>query len=463
VTSWRNAVVASALCACNSGEARPQLLIHVDTDAALTGHVLGDEEYSSEIAVDTLRVDLLGSGAAASTEVFLAPEAANWPLSFGVVTPEGREGEHVLVRLRLYRASLARLEETGGVVQPRPLPEASIDRVLDLELPAEGVVDRQVTLALSCWGVVPSFGDSPLTCVDGGRRDAAAATGVSSEPGDGTLAGSSPLARSEPCLGAPVNDSLCVDGGTFLLGDTRVVGLEDVFNADGVPVRAVHLKPFWLDRTEVTVGEVRPLAGLLTTPPPGLFDVDDEDYERCTWLGEDDPTHDALPLTCVEWSTAREVCQLRGGDLPTEAQWEYAASGRGQGRRYPWGDAQATCCTASLDRVFTCGGTGPDPVGAHTQGCEHVDVTRDDVLDMGGNVIEWTRDAFVPYGDGCWAGVGLIEEPFCDEDAQVRSTRGADWTAGLGAPLAAWRHSSPLPGSLTGFRCSYEDVVDASP
>ena len=76
-----------------------------------------------------------------------------------------------------------------------------------------------------------------------------------------------------------------------------------------------------LDRTELTVGMLRKLgvaalgAEEAPTAPDGTTDL-----STCTWRGFDDATNDALPLNCVSWKTALQICRARGGSLPTEAQ-----------------------------------------------------------------------------------------------------------------------------------------------
>jgi formylglycine-generating enzyme required for sulfatase activity len=167
-----------------------------------------------------------------------------------------------------------------------------------------------------------------------------------------------------------------------------------------------------------------------------------------------------MPLNCIGWYAASALCQFLGGDLPTHAEWEYAATSAGHDHKtqYPWGDDAPDCDRAVWGRApfQMCGGDlGPanvnDPPWAQN------DVTPLGVVGLGGNVGEWTRDSFRGYADACWwtrplRGVG------CDEvNAPLRSMRGGSYdvpyTPGL---LAADMLGQPVsyPVGSFGVRCA---------
>jgi iron(II)-dependent oxidoreductase len=112
-----------------------------------------------------------------------------------------------------------------------------------------------------------------------------------------------------------------------------------------------------------------------------------------TWV----PLEPHAPVVHVNWYEAEAYCHWAGRRLPTEAEWEMAASAEpvsahgglsGRKRRYPWGDEPPTPERANLDARFSgCVDVGAFPAGDSAFGCRQ----------MAGNVWEWTADAFYPF------------------------------------------------------------------
>lgn len=113
------------------------------------------------------------------------------------------------------------------------------------------------------------------------------------------------------------------------------------------------------------------------------------------YYGEDDG-YDGYPVLGVAHEDAIAYCNFRGGYLPTEAQWEYAATSRGTRERV-WDDAALDARVA--ENCINGGTPGELAFGACAQGVAPVgestaDVTADGVFDMAGNAAEWVADDF---------------------------------------------------------------------
>ena len=181
-----------------------------------------------------------------------------------------------------------------------------------------------------------------------------------------------------------------IPAGPFLMGtpDTERSGLAKRFGgtresyADESPQHEVDLPAFAMMRTPVTnqlydqwvraAGVRRPMAWRGGELPPELGDhpVVDVSWEDAVnfarWLSA---------ATGLHWQ------------LPTEAQWEKGARGV-DGRQFPWGNSfEPSRCNAR-----EAGHAGTTPVGAYPDGASPFGL-----LDMAGNVWEWTRTLQAPY------------------------------------------------------------------
>jgi iron(II)-dependent oxidoreductase len=106
------------------------------------------------------------------------------------------------------------------------------------------------------------------------------------------------------------------------------------------------------------------------------------------------PLEEQAPVVYISWYEAQAYCRWAGRRLPTEAEWEFAAStapsdnGSGDKRAYPWGDEPPTAARANLDLQHT----GPVPVDEYAAGDNDWGLQQ-----MLGNVWEWTASDFAPY------------------------------------------------------------------
>jgi len=217
-----------------------------------------------------------------------------------------------------------------------------------------------------------------------------------------------------------------VPGGTFTLGATP----DQPFVFDNEKwVHAVDVAPFRMARAPVTNAEFAAF-------------VEDGGYRRRDWWSSQGwvwrtkakaqhpfywqrdgqgwlqrhfdalvPLAPHAPVVHVTWYEAEAYCQWAGRRLPTEAEWEMAASaeptpdGRGiteRKRRYPWGDEPPTSAHANLDtRVLGCVDVAAFPAGDSAFGCRQ----------MAGNIWEWTASAFYPFPGY------LVDEPYREYSA----------------------------------------------
>jgi formylglycine-generating enzyme required for sulfatase activity len=210
-----------------------------------------------------------------------------------------------------------------------------------------------------------------------------------------------------------------VPGGTFMMGSKD--GQDDE-----LPVHRVTLDAFCLDLTPVTV---EAYARCSTCTP----------IRTCNLAGKGQDDH---PQNCVGWSDAMGYCKSAGKTLPTEAQWEYAASGGAEQRKWSLGSEPANGMVC-VGRGFPHD-AGTCPVRAHPAGAFGL-------LDMAGNVWEWTADWYGRYP------ATPQKNPTGRPSGETRSMRGGSWESAFGYELrAALRGNFPpdTGSGIVGFRCA---------
>jgi formylglycine-generating enzyme required for sulfatase activity len=217
--------------------------------------------------------------------------------------------------------------------------------------------------------------------------------------------------------------------GEFEMG--CVLGDADC-DADEQPRHRIELDAgFWIDATEVTVAGYREFAAATARPMP----------PQPEWNG---PDH---PVVNVSWADADAYCRWAGGRLPSEAEWEYAARGGVDGRKYPAGG------TIGVGEVNGDGTGGADrwekaaPVGSFPP-------NGFGLSDMIGNVWEWCADAY----DAAAYSARAAGQPGAAAGRE-RVVRGGSWTSVAGRMRISYRFRlAPTETSVAvGFRCVREE------
>jgi len=262
---------------------------------------------------------------------------------------------------------------------------------------------------------------------------------------------------------APIDADDPTSGMIRVPGGVLRMGAENQWPEEA-PVRDVAVDTFWISETEITNAmfeafvaatgyRTRAEQGLSEAEAPkispalrapgsivfvqpesvrGYADISQwwKFVPGATWRKPDGPEGTSpppdAPAVQIAYEDALAYARWRGHDLPTEAEWEWAARGV-ERRRFPWGDeppdgARANYADSSTDFPWNDpnhddGFPGLAPVGQYPAGA-----TPLGVMDMAGNVREWTASARLglidprdnriwPLGRGDMIPAGIRPEP----------------------------------------------------
>lgn len=267
-----------------------------------------------------------------------------------------------------------------------------------------------------------------------------------------------------------------VPAGEFLMGSA---GDDRDAEKDEKPQHRIYLPAYYLDRTPVTNAQYRRFidaggyasatywkeaiaAGRWKDGAYLDYYQDNKPRSEPIYWKDVKWNSDQQPVVGVTWYEALAYARWAGKRLPTEAEWEKAASwaeeqgsggarGQGRKRRYPWGDAwdPKRCNTKEAGPGKTT------PVGAYSPAMHPELVEGGDspygAADMAGNVFEWCSSAYKSYpydpNDG--------REDLSGGDNVIRILRGGSWYTDRKWARGAYRgrNNPRLRDDLRGFRC----------
>jgi formylglycine-generating enzyme required for sulfatase activity len=307
-----------------------------------------------------------------------------------------------------------------------------------------------------------------------------------------------------------------IPGGEFTMGS-----VDASLPRNERPAHKVLIDGFWIDETEVTnaaFGKFVDATGYVTTaekkpdweemkkfvrpgtpqPPderlvpgsmvfsPPATAVPRDDATRwwkyvpgACWKHPEGPESDLAkkwdhPVVHVSWDDAVAYAKWAGKRLPTEAEWEFAARGGLEGKRYPWGDNAPTQndLTNIWQGEFPHQNTERDG-HARTAPVKSFPANGYGLYDTAGNVWEWCSDRFRADEYDRRATQGTIANPQGPDEswdptepwAPKRITRGGSFLCHVSYcesyRPAARRGTAPDTGmSHLGFRCARSKAAE---
>lgn len=246
---------------------------------------------------------------------------------------------------------------------------------------------------------------------------------------------------------------ICIPAGRFQQGNDEIDALDNER-----PVHWIDLPTYWIDRYPVTCEQYRQFIQAGGYQDDLWWSAEGWQWVQTQLITQplywsDDPRHDRHPVCGVSWYEAEAYANFVGKRLPTEAEWEKAASWHPISQHhmtYPWGDDRPTahhCNHHHLIRQTT-------PIDAYPQG-----QSAYGCYDLLGNVWEWTASWFTGYANfEPYPYRGYSQAYF---DDQHRVLRGGSWATQPWALRSAFRnwYYPQVREVFAGFRCAADQEI----
>jgi formylglycine-generating enzyme required for sulfatase activity len=228
-------------------------------------------------------------------------------------------------------------------------------------------------------------------------------------------------------------EEILIPAGSFQMGCDSSNPAETCYD-DEQPLHTVTLDAYFIDKYEVTNARYQACvdAGGCTAPQSVNSNT------RFPYYGTS--TYADYPVLNVTWHQASAYCAWSGKRLPTEAEWEKAARGSSDTRKYPWGDefdgnrlnfCDANCEFSWKDEAYNDGYADTAPVGSYPNGASPYGV-----MDMAGNVWEWVNDWY----DRSYYSMSPSNNPPGPATGEYRVLRGGSWSGSGNLVRSAYRN-----------------------
>ncbi|MEG4197207.1 ergothioneine biosynthesis protein EgtB [Microcoleus sp. Pol12A5] len=248
----------------------------------------------------------------------------------------------------------------------------------------------------------------------------------------------------------PITDSPAIEipGGEFYMGSDAAEALDNERSR-----HLCYLEAYSIDRYPVTCCQYRDFMESGGYQNPDWWSADGWKWLQAEAVSQplywsENPAFNNHPVCGVSWYEAEAYCNFIGKRLPSEAEWEKAASWNATNqtyRIYPWGEEppNGSLCNHG-NNIANTSPVDAFPKGASAIGC----------WDMLGNVWEWTASTFDAYpGFESYPYRGYSQVYF---DGEHRVLKGGSWATFPQALRSTFRNWY-YPGVrqiIAGFRCA---------